>query len=81
MPLWHIDADRFWRASACLPDPASPKGGRCPFHLGHERSFVLASRMSAYQESAAIHSTGDGGWQLDLVCSTAAVVDKTAVSQ
>ncbi|WP_368622240.1 histidine kinase dimerization/phospho-acceptor domain-containing protein [Paraburkholderia sp. BR13444] len=45
-PLWQIDAARFWRASAFLPDPASPKGGRGPFHLG--RLLPNAYRINRY---------------------------------
>ncbi|TDY17138.1 transposase-like protein DUF772 [Paraburkholderia sp. BL6665CI2N2] len=44
--LWRSDADRIWRASACHPEPTSPKGGRCPFHLGHLQSFVWTPRRT-----------------------------------
>src|SRR5258705_13675547 len=30
---------RFWRAFDRLPSPSSPEGGRCPFHLGQQRSY------------------------------------------
>lgn len=67
-PLWHIDAVWFWRASASLSAPRSPKGGRCPFHLSRMHLPVVVGAFGAHPQwqpdrwASANFSVFEIGW-------------------